>query len=89
MKLKYNFIVRKVNDCAVAVAVGDDCTKFNGMVKLNPTGEFVFNMLNSGNVSMEDIISAVVTKYDVDEQTATKAVSAYIESLKNSGLIEE
>ena len=89
MKLKYNFVVRKVNDRAVAVAVGDDCTKFNGMVKLNPTGEFVFNMLNNGDVSMADIIAAVVAKYDVDEKTATDAVEAYVESLRKSGLIEE
>lgn len=89
MKLKYNFVVRKVGDKAVAVAVGEDCANFNGMVKLNPTGEFVFNMLNSGDVSMADIVSAVVAKYEVDEKTATEAVTAYIESLKNGGLIAE
>ncbi len=89
MKLKYNFVVRKVNDRAVAVAVGDDCTKFNGMVKLNPTGEFVFNMLNTGDVSMADIVAAVIEKYDVDEKTATDAVSVYVDSLRKSGLIEE
>ena len=89
MKLKYNFIVRKVNDRAVAVAVGEDCVNFNGMVKLNPTGEFVFNMLNSGDVSAADIIAAVIEKYDVDEKTATDAVNAYIDSLRSSGLIEE
>lgn len=89
MKLKYNFVVRKVNDRAVAVAVGEDCAKFNGMVKLNPTGEFVFNMLNTSNVSMADIIAAVIAKYDVDEKTATEAVTVYVDSLRNSGLIEE
>lgn len=89
MKLKYNFVVRKVNNRAVAVAVGEDCTKFNGMVKLNPTGEFVFNMLNSGETTMADIVAAVISKYDVDEKTATDAVSVYVDSLRNSGLIVE
>ena len=89
MKLKYNFVVRKVNDRAVAVAVGEDCTKFNGMVKLNPTGEFIFNMLNNGDVTISDIVSSVMEKYDVDEKIATDAVNTYIGNLKNSGLIEE
>lgn len=89
MKLKYKFVVRKVNDRAVAVAVGEDSANFNGMVKLNPTGEFVFNILNSGDVSMKEIVEKIVEKYEVDEKTATEAVEIYIESLRKSGLIEE
>lgn len=89
MKLKYKFVVRKVNDRAVAVAVGEDSASFNGMVKLNPTGEFVFNILNSGDVSMKEIVEKIVEKYEVDEKTATEAVEIYIESLRKSGLIEE
>ena len=87
MKLKYKFVVRKVSGTAVAVAVGDDCVKFNGMVKLNPTGEFIFKMLNSGETTVADIAAAVTNKYDVDEKTATKAVAEYIETLRNRGLI--
>lgn len=89
MKLKYKFVVRKVNDRAVAVAVGEDSANFNGMVKLNPTGEFVFNILNSGDASMKEIVEKIVEKYEVDEKTATEAVEIYIESLRKSGLIEE
>ena len=89
MKLKYNFVVRKINDRAVAVAVGEDSVNFNGMVKLNNTGEFVFNILNSGDASMEEIVSKVVEKFDVDDKTATKAVENYVKNLREYGLIEE
>ena len=63
MKLKYKFVVRKVNDCAVAIAVGEDSVNFNGIVKLNPTGEFVFNILSSGDTSVEEIVEKIVEKY--------------------------
>ena len=89
MKLKYKFVVRKVNDCAVAIAVGEDSVNFNGIVKLNPTGEFVFNILSSGDTSVEEIVEKIVEKYEVDEKTATEAVEIYIESLRKSGLLEE
>lgn len=38
MKLKYKFVVRNVSGKPVAVAVGQDNERFNGMIKLNPSG---------------------------------------------------
>ena len=35
MKLRYKFVVRNVSGKPVAVAVGQDNEKFNGMIKLN------------------------------------------------------
>lgn len=89
MKLKYNFVVRKLRDIAVAVAVDGDNTKFSGVIKLNSTGEFVFNMLNTSETTIDDIITAVIKKYDVDKRTATQAVETYIKMLRKNGLIEE
>ena len=47
MKLKYNFVTNEVADKIVAVAVGDDLSKFNGFIKMNGTGAFIFNMLKN------------------------------------------
>ena len=42
MKLKYNFVVNEVAGNMVAVAVGDDVTKFNGFIKMNRKGAEIF-----------------------------------------------
>ena len=57
MKLKYNFVTNEVADKIVAVAVGGDLEKFNGFIKMNDTGAYIFNMLKS-DVTEEEIVAA-------------------------------
>ncbi len=45
MKLKYNFVMNKVADKTVAVAVGDDLANFGGFIKMNDTGAFIFGLI--------------------------------------------
>lgn len=87
MKLKYQFVVRKVAGNAVAVAVGDRAEEFNGMIKLNPTAEFIFEKLNSGGFSHDELANSVRDAYDIDLETAEKAVSSLISSLNSYGLL--
>ncbi len=89
MKLKYKFVVKSVAGKAVAVAVGDDNIAFNGMIKLNETGEFIFNMLNGEGTTLADVSAALMQKYDIDEPTATDAAKGFIDNLSANGLIVE
>lgn len=87
MKLKYQFIVRKVAGSAVAVAVGDRAEEFNGMIKLNPTAEFIFEKLNNGDFSSDELAKSVCEAYNIDLETAVQAVSSLISSLDSNGLL--
>ena len=42
MKLKYEFIICSTKDAEVAVAIGEGSMLFNGMIKLNKSGKFIF-----------------------------------------------
>ena len=88
MKLKAKYVLRTVADKTVAIAVEQGGEKTDGVITLNDTGAFIFGLINSG----EDV-SAVVEKfyaeYDVSKEEAQKAVDAFVENLKNSGLLEE
>ena len=88
MKLKYNFVIRSVGDSYVAVAVGEDAAKFNGMIKLNTTGEVIFSMLQSG-AKLNDIVEAVASKFDVAASDVDADVVDYIEKLQAAELIVE
>ena len=88
MKLKYNFVVRNVGGKCMAVAVGEDNARFNGMIKMNATGEFIFTMLKN-NTTLEKIAQAVVEKFGVDENQAKTDAEKFIDTLKKSGIIEE
>ena len=88
MKLKYNFVMNDVAGKKVAVAVGDDLTRFNGFVKMNDTGAFIFNMLKN-DVTKEDITNAILNEYSgVTKEDAEKTVSNFLGQLKQSGVID-
>ena len=88
MKVREGFILREVGDQPVVVAVGPASQFFNGMVKLNATGQFLFEELKEDKTE-DDLVKAMTDKYDVDEETAREDVKAFIDTLVKPGIIEE
>ena len=88
MKVRDGFILREVGDQPVVVAVGGASQYFNGMVKLNASGKFLFEQLKDDK-SEDDLVKAMTEKYEVDEETARKDVQSFVETLVKPGIIEE
>ena len=88
MKLKYNFIVREVAGQSVALAVGDDNKYFNGMIKLNSVGEFIFKLLEN-DTSVDEIVSKITDTYDVSAEDAKVSVEKYLTVLRQNDLLFE
>ena len=88
MKIKDGFILRKMNNMNIVVAVGKAVKSFNGYITLNETGTFFWEKLASGTTK-EDLIKSVLAEYDVDEETARNDVELFIDNLTKNGLIEE
>ena len=88
MKLKYNFISNEVTDKIVAVAVGDDLQKFNGFIKMNDTGAYIFNMLKN-EVTEEEIVAAMKKDYsDATEEEIRESVNEFVGKLKDADVLE-
>lgn len=87
MKLKYNFVINQVAGTQVAVAVGEDLPRFNGVIKMNETGAFIFNLLKEDSTE-EDIIQALKKEYpDTDEQELKSAAESFIAKLKEADVL--
>jgi len=87
MKIKEGFILRKISDTYVVVAVGEAAKDFKGMVTLNETGGFLWEKLAEG-ADADALKTALLAEYDVDEATAEKDVSKFIENVTNAGFVE-
>ena len=83
MKIKAGLSLNVMGDEFVVVA--DDPEVFRGMIKLNKSGAFVFELIQA-ETSKKDIIDKIVKKYDIDEKTDD--LIEYIETFKAAGLIE-
>lgn len=88
MKLKYNFVTNEVADKIVAVAVGDDLEKFNGFIKMNDVGAYIFNMLKN-DVTEDGIVEAMKKDFeDATEEEIREAVKEFTDKLRESDVIE-
>lgn len=87
MRIKEGFILRNVGEQAVVVSVGEASKIFNGMIKLNSTGEFLWKHIVD-DVSEEDLVAALLEEYDVEESVAKEDVTAFVEKLKTAGIVE-
>lgn len=89
MKLRYRFVVRNVGGKPVAVAVGQDNARFNGMIKLNASGEVIFKMLSEGDISFDTLVSRFAAQFGIDVETASPAVQGFLDHLRQNGLLDE
>ena len=89
MRLKYKFVLREVSGQVVAVAVGKDHGHFNGMVKLNKTGAFLMEELNGKDRTPEELLEAMVEKYDVSRERAWENLDSFLHVLRQGGLLAE
>ena len=88
MKLKTKYILRSVADKTVAIALEQGDEKTDGVITLNETGAFIFSRLNE-QADFNSIVEDFFNEYDVTREEAEKAVSSFVETLKNSELLED
>ena len=87
MKIKDNFILRKVADSYVVVPVGKLTLDFNGIINLNETGAFLFGLLQKGD-ERDDLVEKMLAEYDVERERAEKDIDKFIASVKEADVLE-
>ena len=88
MKIKSGYMLREVAGNYVAVAIGQEAVNFNGLIRTNETGAFLWKLLEN-DVTEEKLTSEMCKEYDVDKKTAASDVKAFIVQLSEANLIEK
>ena len=87
MKIKPDYLLRKVADSYVVVPVGKATVDFNGMINLNETGAFLWQQLQKG-ADEETLLKAMLSEYDVGEETAAEGIDSFLSKLREADLLE-
>ena len=88
MKLKYHFSICEVAGDTVAIAVGDDAVRFNGMIRLNQTARCLFEALRE-DTNEEKLVDCLTADFAVGRQEALASTVAFVGQLRENGLLEE
>lgn len=89
MKIKDGFVLEKVGGSYLACATGSLAAEFSGLVRMNETGVFLWNLISDGGCSREELIDNMVKEYEIDYDIAAKDIDAFISNLRSNGIIEE
>ena len=81
MQIKKDFTIQKVGGSYVAVAVGESSKTFHGMIRLNETGAFLWNLMAEKDCSENDLVDAILAEYDVDREIVVADVRRIVETL--------
>ncbi len=88
MKAKNGFVLRKVVDEQILMPVGDNIGQFNGTVLMNDVSAFVWEKMQEP-VTKEELLQAVLSEFEVDEETASRDLDELLEKFTGLGIIEE
>lgn len=86
MRLKDDFILHNTGEDFVIIATGEATKNFNGIIKLNNMGGEIVGLLTT-DISEEEIIKAIVEKYEVEYEIARKDILNLLDSLRKAGVI--
>lgn len=88
MKIKEDYVLRQVADIYVVLPLGQATVAFNGMVKLNESGAFLWRQMEAGT-TREALADLLTAEYDVSREEALADIDAFVATLKTVGCIEE
>ena len=87
MKIKKDFILRKVADSYVVGPVGKLTLDFNGIINLNETGAFLFELLQEG-AEKEDLLRKMLEEYDVTPEKAAADIDVFLKKAEEADVLE-
>lgn len=86
MKIKNGFMLKKVGGQNVVVALGEASRSFNGIIRLNDTGVFLWQKLQQ-ETSEEQLLAALTAEYDIGEEQAKSDIAEFIAALRKATLL--
>lgn len=88
MKIKNGFAKREIAGSYIVVPVGNTSREFNGMITLNESGSFFWDCF-CNDITVEQAVEKVTAEYEVDPAVAKKDIEAFLDMLRENGLVEE
>lgn len=86
MKIKDGFLLREVAGNTIVVPVGDDAVAFNGVITINETGKFIWELLDKG-IEKEELLEKFMKEYSIPEEEAKEDIRVFIQKLLDNGIM--
>ena len=86
MKVKQDFMIKKILDDYIVVPVGEELVNFDAMITLNETGAFLWEQLQEEKTE-EELVKALCAEFDVSQDIAKSDISEFIGLLQQAKVL--
>lgn len=87
MKRSRDFLLQNVGGQDFLVPLGAKVMDMNALITLNATGRLVWELLAEDR-SPEELVAEVVAHFEVDQERARADIQAFLDQLRDMGLLE-
>ena len=88
MKIKSGFVLEKVGTGYLAVAVGARAKDFAGLVRMNGTGAYFWELLSKNDMTREELLEKVLAEFEgVTEEQALSDIISFETKLRENGIL--
>lgn len=87
MKISKGFCLTNIVGENIVVPIGTKNVSFKKMITLNDSGAFLWKQLEAEKTE-EELLSAIMKCYEIDEATAAKDLKNFISILKDAEILE-
>lgn len=89
MKIKQGFSL-KTEDGQTVIVVNKNINRdFNSTIFLTDTSVFLWNLLQNGDPTKEQMLNALLDNFDISTVLALNNIDVFIRTLKENGILEE
>ena len=89
MKIIDGFRLRKLGKEHIVVGEGLGQVNFNKMISLNESAAYLWESVDGKDFSVEDLVSLLLERYDVEEAVARKDAQALALAWVDAGVVSE
>ena len=88
MRQSEGFILRQTADLTVVLPVGEASVRFPGMISVNETGAFLWELLEQEHTT-DALAEALTREYQVELARAKADVETFVDKLRRAGAVTE
>ena len=88
MRIVPGFVIRQIAGEVIAVPAGPAAHRLSGLVALNETGHFLFELLQTEQTE-GSLLQAMLEEYDIDEDTARADIGEFLQLLRTNQMLDE
>jgi hypothetical protein len=89
MRIKKDYVIKQIGKEQIIVPIKDEAIRFNGIITVNKTGTFLFGLLQSDDLSLDQLVEKMIDNYEIDDVTARKDILAFIKICQEHSLLDE